>query len=36
MARAVTNNLAQLDMESRAALKRSLEDYEDDNGPNVL
>ena len=36
MARAVTNNLAQLDMESRAALKRSLDEYDDNNGPNVL
>jgi hypothetical protein len=36
MARAVTNNLAQLDTESRAALKRSLDEYDDNNGPNVL
>ena len=34
MARAVTNNLAQLDTPTRKQLKQSLNQYEEDNGPN--
>lgn len=36
MARAVTHNLAQLDDETRAALTKSLQEYEDSNNPNAI
>jgi hypothetical protein len=36
MARAVTNNLAQLDEASLAALKTAIESLEEDNGDNVI
>ena len=36
MARALTNNVAQLDNEARAALRETLRAYDEDNGPNVL
>ena len=36
MARAVTNNLAQLDTESMDALKTAIENFKDSYGPNVL
>ena len=36
MARAVANNLAQLDPESRDVLIKTLQAYDEDNGPNVL
>ena len=36
MARALGNNVAQLNPESRAALRETLRAYEEDNGPNVL
>ena len=36
MACAVANNLAQLDPESRDVLIKSLQAYDQDNGPNVL
>jgi hypothetical protein len=36
MARAVTNNLANLDTPTRASLKRSLQDFEDEKGDNII
>ena len=36
MARAVTNNLAQLDTPTRTELKQSLAEWEENNAPNVL
>jgi hypothetical protein len=36
MARAVTNNLAQLDGESMSALKTALEGFDENSGPNVI
>ena len=36
MARAVTNNLTNLDSPTRNLLLKSLQDFDDNNGPNVL
>jgi hypothetical protein len=36
MATAVTNNLSNLDTPTRVLLKRKLEEYDDNNGPNCL
>ena len=36
MARAVTNHVAKLSGDARVALLKSLQDYEQENGPNIL
>lgn len=36
MARALTNNVAQLEPEARAALRETLRAYDEDNGPNAI